>query len=92
MDSPNFRDLKVWQLGMQLAEDVYRVTQQFPKHEVYGLASQLQRSAVSLPSNIAEGHGRNSNKEFNHYSWNSTWFFGRVGNATHSGATLELFD
>jgi four helix bundle protein len=62
-----YRDLKVWQAAMQLAEDVYRLTAQFPKHETYGLASQLQRSAVSLPSNIAEGHGRNSHKEFNHF-------------------------
>ena len=52
---------------MRLAGDVYRLSAQFPKHETYGLASQLQRSAVSLPSNIAEGHGRNSSKEFNHF-------------------------
>jgi four helix bundle protein len=62
-----YRDLKVWQAAMQLAEDVYRLTAQFPKHETYGLASQLQRSAVSLPSNIAEGQGRNSRKEFHHF-------------------------
>ena len=52
---------------MQLAEESYRLSARFPKHEIYGLASQLQRSAVSLPSNIAEGHGRNSRKEFNHF-------------------------
>ena len=52
---------------MRVAGDVYRLSTQLPKHEIYGLASQLQRSAVSLPSNIAEGHGRNSNKEFNHF-------------------------
>ena len=52
---------------MRLAEEVYRLSARFPKHETYGLASQLQRSAVSLPSNIAEGHGRNSRKEFNHF-------------------------
>jgi len=52
---------------MQLAGDVYRLSAQFPKHETYGLASQIQRSAVSVPSNIAEGHGRNSPKEFNHF-------------------------
>lgn len=52
---------------MQLATEVYRLSAQFPKHEIYGLASQLQRSAVSVPSNIAEGHGRNSNKEFHHF-------------------------
>lgn len=52
---------------MLLAKEAYRLSAQFPKHEIYGLASQLQRSAVSLPSNIAEGHGRNSHKEFNHF-------------------------
>lgn len=52
---------------MQLATEIYRLSAQFPKHEIYGLASQLQRSAVSVPSNIAEGHGRNSNKEFHHF-------------------------
>ena len=62
-----YRDLKVWQVAMRLAEEVYRLSARFPKHETYGLASQLQRSAVSLPSNIAEGHGRNSHKEFHHF-------------------------
>ncbi len=62
-----YRDLKVWQAAMRLATDVYRLSAKFPKHETYGLSSQLQRSAVSLPSNIAEGHGRNSRKEFNHF-------------------------
>ena len=64
---PGYRDLKVWQAAMRLAEEVYRLSAKFPKHETYGLVSQIQRSAVSLPSNIAEGHGRNSNKEFNHF-------------------------
>ncbi len=50
MDGQNFRDLKVWQLGMQLAEEVYNLTQQFPKHETYGLGSQMQRAAVSIPN------------------------------------------
>ena len=56
MDGQNFRDLKVWQLGMQLAEEIYHLSQQFPKHETYGLGSQIQRAAVSVPANIAEGH------------------------------------
>ena len=64
---PGYRDLKVWQASMQLAEEIYRMSAKFPKHETYGLSSQIQRSAVSLTSNIAEGHGRNSNKEFYHF-------------------------
>jgi four helix bundle protein len=53
-----FRDLRVWQGGMELVESVYRVTQSFPKQEIYGLASQLRCAAVSIPANIAEGQGR----------------------------------
>lgn len=64
MSGRNFRDLKVWQLGMRLAEEVYRLSQQFPKHETYGLGSQIQRAAVSIPANIAEGHAIGSTKDF----------------------------
>ena len=52
---------------MRLAEEAYCLSARFQKHETYGLASQIHRSAVSLPSNIAEGHGRNSSKEFYHF-------------------------
>ncbi|MBN2217207.1 MAG: four helix bundle protein [Pirellulales bacterium] len=64
MGGRNFRDLKVWQLGMRLAEEVYRLSQQFPKHETYGLGSQIQRAAVSILANIAEGHAIGSTKDF----------------------------
>jgi four helix bundle protein len=57
------RDLKVWRRAMDLVVDVYRCTTSFPKPEVYGLTSQMRRSAVSVPSNIAEGKGRLSRKE-----------------------------
>ena len=62
-----YRDLKVWQSAMKLAEEVYRLSGCFPKSEIYGLTSQLQRSAVSIPSNIAEGQGRNSSNEFRRF-------------------------
>lgn len=64
MDDQNFRSLKVWQLGMQIVEEVYRLSRQFPKYETYGLCSQIQRAAVSVPANIAEGHAMGSSKEF----------------------------
>jgi four helix bundle protein len=64
MGISRFRELKAWQLGMDLAERVYFITGSFPKSEMYGLTSQLRRSAVSIPSNLAEGHGRTSTKEF----------------------------
>jgi len=60
----SYRQLKVWQLGMELAREVYLLAQKFPKHEVYGLSSQLQRSAVSIPANLAEGHAKESTKDF----------------------------
>jgi four helix bundle protein len=57
-------DLRVWQLAMDLVVEVYAVTKQFPDSEKYGLGSQMQRAAVSVPSNIAEGAGRESNADF----------------------------
>ena len=51
----SFRDLDVWRLGLELAETIYRGTAEFPKSELYGLAAQMRRAAVSIPSNIAEG-------------------------------------
>ncbi len=64
MSVRNYRDLLVWQKSMDLVEEVYRVTSTFPKYETYGLSSQVQRAAVSIPANIAEGHDRDSTKEF----------------------------
>ena len=60
----HFRELRVWQGGMDLVESVYRVSGGFPKSELYGLMSQIRRAAVSVPSNIAEGQTRASTKEF----------------------------
>lgn len=59
-----FRDLRTWQEAMELAVATYRFTGKFPKHELYGLVSQLRRSAVSIPSNIAEGKGRHTDRDF----------------------------
>ncbi len=63
----NLKELKVWNKAIELATEVYQITADFPKEEKYGLTAQIRRSAVSVPSNIAEGAGRNSNKEFNHF-------------------------
>jgi len=60
----NYRELIVWQKAMDLVELVYQATKQFPKEELYGLTSQVRRSAVSIPSNIAEGQARKSTAEF----------------------------
>jgi four helix bundle protein len=63
----SYQDLNVWQLSISLAESVYRMTATFPKHELYGLSSQMQRAAVSVPSNIAEGNSRDSTREYLHH-------------------------
>ena len=60
----SYRDLKVWQMAMKLTEDIYRTTESFPARETYALANPLQRAAVSIPSNIAEGHARSSTKDY----------------------------
>ena len=67
----SYKDLRVWKLSMELALEIYRHTEFFPKEERYGLTSQLRRAAVSVSSNIAEGKGRSSDKElvlFLHHS------------------------
>jgi four helix bundle protein len=61
--SGTYTNLEVWQAAMNLAEDIYRITKTFPKEETYGLTIQLRRASVSVPSNIAEGKGRSSDKE-----------------------------
>ncbi len=60
----NYRDLKVWQKAMKLVTGVYSTTKYLPKEEIYGLVSQIRKSAVSIPSNIAEGYGRNSTNDY----------------------------
>lgn len=60
----SYRDLKVWQRAMDLAEVRYRITRRFPKEELYGMVSQIRRAAASVPAHIAEGHGRNSRGEY----------------------------
>jgi len=62
-----FRDLRVWQEGMTLAKEVYQLCSRLPKAEIYGLSSQMKRAAISIPSNIAEGHSRNHRTEYRQY-------------------------
>jgi four helix bundle protein len=65
--SGTYTDLQAWQAAMDLAEEIYRITKSFPKEETYGLTIQLRRAAVSVPSNIAEGKGRSSDKELSQF-------------------------
>jgi four helix bundle protein len=63
----NFKDLKIWQKGIELAKEIYQITQSFPSAEKYGIVSQMRRSVVSIPSNIAEGFMRRHNKEYKQF-------------------------
>lgn len=63
----DFKELIVWQRGVELVTEVYRVTSSFPKEEIYGLTSQMRRCAVSIPSNIAEGKKRGTAKDYMHF-------------------------
>lgn len=62
-----FRELKVWKKAMDLVTEVYKNSENFPKEEIYGLRAQIRRSAISIPSNIAEGCGRDTSKDFNRF-------------------------
>lgn len=64
MPLKSYRELIVWQKAMDLVESIYRTTKAYPREEIYGLTSQTRRSAVSVPSNIAEGQGRRTTNEF----------------------------
>ena len=66
MAGRSYKDLLVWQKAMNLVTNVYNLIKTFPKEEIYGLSGQLRRAIVSVPSNIAEGQGRDSVKEFIH--------------------------
>ena len=64
MNNSDYKELKVWQKSMDLTAEIYRLVKFLPREETYALSDQLRRASVSIPSNIAEGHGRDSDKEF----------------------------
>jgi four helix bundle protein len=63
----SYRDLRVWQKGMDIAESCYLITRQLPKEEIYGMTSQIRRASASIPANIAEGYGREYRAEYVHF-------------------------
>ena len=67
MSQQNYRDLIAWQKAIELVEEVYRATSRFPRDELFVLTSQIRRAAISIPSNIAEGQGRNAPGEFRRF-------------------------
>jgi four helix bundle protein len=62
-----FKELKVWQKAIDLVTETYLITKSFPKEEIYGITSQIRRSSISIPSNIAEGCGRKTDKDFSNF-------------------------
>ena len=72
MTIETYRDLDIWKKGIDVVKDIYKLTEEFPKQEMYGLVSQMRRSAISIPSNVAEGFKRYHNKEYKQFclrSW-----------------------
>jgi hypothetical protein len=67
MAGKNYTDLIAWQKAMELVEEIYKASTHFPREEIYGLTAQLRRAAISIPSNIAEGQGRQSRREFRQF-------------------------
>ncbi|MFH1441509.1 MAG: four helix bundle protein [Candidatus Omnitrophota bacterium] len=63
----SFKELRIWQKGIEIVKDVYALTKDFPQEELYGLTTQMRRAAVSIPSNIAEGFKRYHNKEYKQF-------------------------
>lgn len=67
MANLRFKGLRIWKLSVDLAKEIYKLTNEFPENEKYGLISQMQRASISIPSNIAEGSGRGTRKDFIHF-------------------------
>ncbi len=63
----SYKDLLIWQKGFEIVISTYRLVKTFPQEELYALTSQIKRAAISIPSNIAEGYGRNTDKSFSHF-------------------------
>jgi len=88
----DYRELIVWQKAMALARTAYAVTAKLPKSEAYGLHAQIRRAAVSIPSNIAEGHGRLTDSQFRHFFGNARGSIYELRTQFELGADLGFID
>ncbi len=88
----SYRDLRVWQLGMDLAADSYKLTKSWPKEELFGLTSQIRRSAASIPANIAEGFGREATGSFVQFLRNAQGSLKEFETHILLAARVELVD
>lgn len=89
--SSSFRDLRVWQEAVNLAVETYQGTAVFPKQEVYGLSQQMRRAAVSIPSNIAEGKGRCSDRDFRRFLFQARGSLMELETQISLGVKLQYF-
>jgi four helix bundle protein len=90
--SRNFRDLQVWQKGMEIVRQTYRTAAGLPQRESYGLISQMQRAAVSIPANIAEGFNRYHNKEYRQYLYMALGSCAELETHVEIAADLKYID
>jgi len=88
----SYQDLEIWQRSVQLVETIYRITNEFPKEELYGLTSQIRRAVTSIPSNIAEGFARKYNKEFRQFLYVSLGSCAEVSTQTIIASKLSYID
>ena len=88
----SYRDLNVWQNAMNLVEDVYKITANFPKEEKYGLISQIRRCSVSIPSNISEGFMRKSTKEYIQFIYISLGSLGELDTQMEIAVRLKFIE
>ena len=92
MKIKSFRDLDVWRLGKRITLAVYKVTASFPKTELYGLVAQMRRSAVSIPSNVAEGFNRFHNKEYRRFLYMALGSCGELETQVEVSCDLGYLD
>jgi four helix bundle protein len=90
--SRNFRDLQVWQKGMDIVRQTYRAAAVLPQRELYGLISQMQRAAVSIPANVAEGFNRYHNKEYRQYLYMALGSCAELETHVEIAADLKYID
>ena len=88
----HFKDLVVWQKAVEMVAEVYKLTDSFPKREVYSLTDQIRRAAVSVPSNIAEGQGHHNNREFLHFLRHSSGSLAELETQLHIAGRLGYTD
>jgi len=92
MEIKGFRDLKVWKLGKELTLEVYKLSSNFPKEEIFGLTSQMRRAAISIPSNIAERFNRYHKKEYQRFLYIALGSCAELETQTEIACELQYLD